>query len=182
MRSLPTYLFEQKQLHSCHAEMIEVLRSHFDALTQLKAVSGKRKAFENHLNLLIKKGPEVEDSNFRVLGTVLAGDEGVPDKSNYEIDLRLVCQEKCESKHAVNVELCIQNREAIGTNFLKLEVFAKLNPEIEHLGVLLCPDRRYFKESNMDAAYGDDDEYIVAHQLSYHTVMASKMLILTLGD
>ena len=182
MRTLPTYLFDQNQIQGCHAEMIEVLRSHFDALTQLKAVSGKRKAFANHLNLMIKRGSEVEESNFKILGTVLAGQEGVPDKSNYEIDLRIVCQEKCGSKHAVNVELCIQNREAIGTNFLKLEVFAKLNPEIEHIGVLLCPDRRYFKESNMDAAYGDDDEYIVAHQLSYHTVMSSKMLILTLGD
>jgi len=182
MRSLPTYLFDQNKIHSCHAEMIELLRSHFDALTQLKAVSGKRKAFENHLNLLIEKGREVEESNFRILGSVLAGEEGVPDKSNFEIDLRIVCKETCGLKHAVNVELCIQNREAIGTNFLKLEVFANLNPEIDHIGLLLCPDRRYFKESNMDAAYGDDDEYIVAHQLSYHTVMASKMLILTLGD
>lgn len=182
MRSLPTYLFNQDNLHSCHAEMIEVLRSHFEALSQLKAVSGKRKGFENHLKSLIEKGKENAESNSKILGSVLAGEEGVPNKSNYEIDLRIVCNENCGSKHAVNVELCIQNREAIGTNFLKLEVFANLNPETDHIGVLLCPDRRYFKESNMDAAYGDDDEYIVAHQLSYHTVLTSKMLILTLGD
>ena len=182
MRSLPTYLFDVSEVHSCQAQMIDRLRSHFDQLTQLRAVSGKRKAFEGHLNQLIKNGAEVEDSRFKILGSVLAGDEGVPNKSNYEIDLRMVCDEKCGSKHAVNVELCIQNREAIGTNFLKLEVFAKLNPNMDHIGVLLCPDRKYFKESNMDAAYGDDDEYIVAHQLSYHTVMESRMLILTLGD
>ena len=182
MRSLPTYLFDQNEMHSCHSEMISVLRSHFDDLTQLKAVSGKRKAFENHLNALVKRGGEFAESNLEFFGNVLAGEEGVPDKSNFEIDIRIVCRGNCGLKHTVNVELCIQNREAIGTNFLKLEVFAKLNPDMDHLGILICPDRRFFKESNMDSAYGDDDEYIVAHQLSYHTVMSSKMLILSLGD
>ncbi len=182
MRTLSTFLFDENSLDDCHADMLELLRTHMSELSQLKAVSGKRKAIESHLDALTKKNDVLGRFGFQASTSVLAGDEGVPSKAIHEIDLQLVCNSLCGSTHSFNVELCVSNREAIGTNFLKLEVFAVTQPELKHLGVLLCPDRKYYKESNMDPSYGDDDEYIISHQLAYHNVLQAQLVVLSIGD
>jgi len=168
-------------MHQCHAEMLVLFRNHMSELPNLKAISGKRKAFEAHLGGFKEIGI-LNDVGLQARTRVLAGDEGVPAKAIHEIDLQIVCNSACGFLHSFNVELCVSNREAIGTNFLKLEVFSSSNPQLSHLGVLLCPDRKYFKESNMDPSYGDDDEYIIAHQLAYHNVLQGQLVVLTIGD
>ncbi len=182
LRTLSTFLFDQSELDACHADMMELLRNHMSELSQLKAVSGKRKAIETHLDGLVKKHDVLGKLGIQAKTSVLSGDEGVPPKAIHEIDLQLVCNSTCGATHSLNIELCVSNREAIGTNFLKLEVFSATNPNLTHLGVLLCPDRKFYKESNMDPSYGDDDEHIISHQLSYHNVLESRLVVLTLGD
>jgi hypothetical protein len=182
MRSLSTFLFDESNVHTCHFALLEVLRGHIDQLSYLKAVSGKRKALESHLQSLSLSTKSPSYSNFSVITEVLAGDDGIPSKAIHEIDMVLICDSSCGETHSLDVELCVSNREAIGTNFLKLEVCAKSKPEYLHLGVLLCPDRKYFKTSNMDPSYGDDDEYIIAHQLAYHNVLKADLVVLSIGD
>ncbi len=182
MRTLSTFLFDESQLDPCHSDMLELLRNHMSELSQLKAVSGKRKAIESHLDGLAQNSDRLGKSGFQARTSVLSGDEGAPSKAIHEIDLQLLCNSACGATHSFNVELCVSNREAIGTNFLKLEVFAVTKPEFRHLGVLLCPDRKYYKESNMDPSYGDDDEYIISHKLAYHNVLESDLVVLTIGD
>ena len=182
MRSLTTFLFDESNLNACHSALLKVLRDHMDELSYLKAVSGKRKALENHLQSLSSTPTIPKDLGFTAITEVLAGDDGIPSKAIHEIDMVLICDSSCEKVHSLNVELCVSNREAIGTNFLKLDVYAYSKPEYLHLGVLLCPDRKYFKTSNMDPSYGDDDEYIIAHQLAYHTVLKADLVVLSIGD
>jgi hypothetical protein len=159
-----------------------MLREHMIGLPQSRAVTGKRKAIERHLSDLGKSTSNLSLRGFTAREGVLSGDEGVPSKSIFEIDLQLVCDSRCGSSHALNVELCVQNREAIGTNILKLDVIARTASHQSHVGVLVCPNRKYFKESNMDSSYGDDDEYLVSYQLAYHNVLTSPVMVLTIGD
>lgn len=182
MRTLSTFLFDEAKLQACHANMLDLLRSHMTELSQLKAVSGKRKVIEGHLDGLPKRTDLLGKFALQARKSVLAGDLGVPSKAIHEIDLQLVCSSMCGASHSLNVELCVSNREAIGTNFLKLEVFAVTHPDLEHLGVLLCPDRKFYKESNMDPSYGDDDEYIISYQLAYHNVLDAQLVVLSVGD
>jgi hypothetical protein len=163
-------------------DLLDMLRKHFGELSQLKAVSGKRKALETHIDALAKKVDELTSLGVASKTGVLAGDEGIPSKAIHEIDLQLICNQSCGSKHSLNVELCVSNREAIGTNYLKFEVFDRINPGVNHLGVLVCPNRKYFNESNMDRSYGDDDEYVISHQLAYHNVLEASLVVLTIGD
>jgi hypothetical protein len=182
MRSLPTALFEESVLNDCHVKLLQGLRTHFEDLPQLKAVASKRKAFEEHIKTLLKKPNLFDGFAGRVSSDVRAGDSGVPGQAIFKVDAQIECNRLCGGRHSMNIELCIQNREAIGTNFLKLETLANLESSSDHLGVLICPDAKYFASSNMDSSYADDDEYIVAFKLAYHRILKSKMIVLTVGD
>ena len=182
MRSLSNALFDDSELDVCHVTLIDVLRTHFEDLPQLKAVSGKRKAFEDHLKTFARRADLLEKTVGRMTTGLKAGDHGVPGQSIFKVDLQVECNGLCGAIHAINVELCVQNREAIGTNYLKLEILGLLQQDKNSIGILICPDSRFFAASNMDSAYADDIEYIVAYKLSYHQVLKTKMLVLSLGD
>lgn len=182
MRSSPNAMFDESELHACHQNLMTGLRNHFHQLPQLKAVFGKRKAFEGHLKALSLNTDVFEGHEGKVTLNLRAGDPGIPNQAIFKVDMQIECNGLCGQNHTLNIELCIQNREAIGTNFLKLETLAQLQPATNPIGVLICPDSRYFAASNMDGAYADDDEYIVAFKLSYHHLLKSKLLVLSMGD
>ena len=182
MRSLPTYLFDENSMSSCHRDLLAGLRRHFDDLPHLKAVAGKRKAFESHLKAIENASGMLDSVAGNMSFNLIAGDSGIPAQAVFKVDLQIKCDSRCGNVHCLDIELCIQNREAIGTNFLKLELLAGLQPEADHVGVVICPDSRYYATSNMDSAYADDDEYVVAHKLAYHHVLKHKMVVLSVLD
>lgn len=166
----------------CHSNMLSLVEKHFHQLAQHKATSGKRKAIDTHLNLLLETNSGLVENGFFAKGPIVSGDSGIPKKATHVVDLQILCNKSCGDTHCLNLQLCIANREALGTNFLKLEVLAMVEPEKSHLGVLVVPNRKYFEQSNMDPGYGDDGEYNIAYKLAYHNVFESEMALISLGD
>ena len=99
-------------------------------------------------------------------------------------DAKFICNGECKSIHVINIVMCLNNREAIGTNFLKLEVAALAEirkfQEVEVLdsnllGVLITFDRDVLALGNWDPAYADSSEYSAGMRKFYKTLFNSNI-------
>lgn len=156
----------------CQSQMVRLLEEHFESLESGRAIQGKSNALRTHLNRLTDVDQPLE-GRFRATSKVSVSNRGAPDRASFRVDLRLECLTGCERTHFLNVELCLNNREAIGTNILKPEIMARTHKGENHAGLLICASRDLLLSGNWDASYADDSEYLVAYKLVYHSVMSA---------
>jgi hypothetical protein len=173
-------------LHNCHLDLISHLKVSLEKIDVQKALSERSKTFKVEIEnafrsdslILWKKQPVFSSPEFH----------DVP--AGLQIDARGVCTGNCNSFHEVNIVLCLNNREIIGTNFLKLEVSAQ--EEIRNhssrkiydsniLGLLITFDDSILKAGNWDPAYGDANEYTFAYQFAYRGLIKSNIISLQLN-
>lgn len=102
----------------------------------------------------------------------------------FAIDAKFICDGACKSIHVINIVICLNNREAIGTNFLKLEVAAlseiRKFQEVEVLdsnilGVLMTFDRDVLALGNWDPSYADSSEYSAGMRKFYKALFNSNI-------
>lgn len=118
----------------------------------------------------------------------LKGFEWIPrtrdGQAPFSIDGRYVCNGECNSMHILNIVICLNNREAIGTNFLKLEVAAlseiRRFQETEVvdsniLGVLISLDRDVLTWGKWDPSYADSSEYSGGMRKFYKSLLKSNI-------
>lgn len=82
----------------------------------------------------------------------------------------------------VPVEVAFNNREAVGTNFLKLEAFAR-HLDLRHrcpFGILVTPTRSLLEFGGWDAAYADNLEYEALRMNLYKPVLSLPVVIIEL--
>lgn len=170
-----------ENLSQCHTQMVQIVVNHFDSLETRKAIQGKSGSLRNHLSKLSKSG-EVFETGFRANSKVKVSNRGAPDRASFLLDLQIECTSACDVTHVLNVELCLNNREAIGTNILKPEIMARSSVNQLHAGMLICPSRSLLLSGNWDASYGDDSEYLVAYKLVYEPVLEHPLGLLQLSD
>jgi len=107
----------------------------------------------------------------------------------YTLDFRARCQSKCGSVHVVNFVICLSNREAIGSNILKLELAAQeiiLNSQGEKLsdenilGVLITFTDHLLRAGVWDLVYATSTDYTWAYKNAYANLTKSRFLGLKL--
>ncbi len=105
----------------------------------------------------------------------------------FGIDAQLTCESKCGSLHLLNLVVCLNNREAIGTNFLKLEAAALAEirktqayeiSDSNLLGVLITFDRDVLAQGKWDNSYADAGEYSAGFKKYYRPFLKSNILSL----
>ena len=106
-------------------------------------------------------------------------------QAQFQIDAQYHCDNKCGTEHIVNFVLCLNNREAIGTNFLKLEIAAlkeiRLATKYELtddniLGIIISLDRDLLDKGGWDPAYADASEYSNAGKTFYRQLLKSNVI------
>jgi hypothetical protein len=107
--------------------------------------------------------------------------------ANYRIDAVLDSEVtlECNHRHRIYLEICFDNRQAIGTNLLKFhaasEIF-NIEPNRKSLAILVCADNRTLKKHNWDSSAASSEEYEFAIRTPYSTVITEMPLLLTLRD
>lgn len=117
----------------------------------------------------------------------LVGIDAIPSNlhnQNYVIDFSSDYQsEVCSERHRVLLEICFDNRQAIGTNIFKLETAAKNFREKtggDAVGIIICGDRKSLKVGGWDAGVADEEEYQVALGTAYGDYLSSSISLLVL--
>ncbi|MEY4533541.1 MAG: hypothetical protein RI926_1310 [Actinomycetota bacterium] len=110
---------------------------------------------------------------------IVDSSSGISQKSIFKLDGvgNCIC-----GKHKIGIILCLNNREAIGTNFLKAELsdrfFASNNKDEESACVLLCLSRETLNLGGWDKSYADATEYIEAFRGAYSNFIKSPISVL----
>jgi len=102
----------------------------------------------------------------------------------FQVDAVYRCSGECKSMHVINIVICLFNREAIGTNFLKLEISAlaeiRTYQKVEMadsniLGILLTFDKDLLALGRWDNSYAASSEYTVGLRKFYKPFMRSNI-------
>jgi hypothetical protein len=89
----------------------------------------------------------------------------------------------CPSRHRLQVEVCFDNRQAVGTNIFKLEASARAyqnRTSGSALSLIVCGDRKYLKNGGWDAGVADEDEYQIAIDTAYEGYVTTNIALLVL--
>jgi hypothetical protein len=104
--------------------------------------------------------------------------------ANYDLDWHLTfdCAHHAD-KHAIALELAFDNRQAIGTNLLKLEAassrFSKSANRL-HLGVLLTATKTALKNGGWDGGIASSEEYENAVLHCYDQVLKRSIMVMSI--
>ena len=173
------------ELEKCHKNLVEELKTNLSSVDIQRGLRNRSRS----LKMEIRKSNS-SSSAFKWVKHSIFSDRSLGKASaGYLLDARAECLRNCGSFHQVNIVICLNNREAICTNFLKLEVAAV--QEIRNhqnqaltdknvLGLLITLDRELLNFGGWDGAYADSTEYILAYNLAYKSVIKSQIVGLQL--
>ena len=102
-------------------------------------------------------------------------------RTGFEVDfLKIFRETPCGQAHPAVMELAFDNRQAIGTNLLKLEVAAAgaQNTSQIGFGILVCPGDNILKVRGWDGAVGASSEYESAIRDGYSGILKSSKALL----
>lgn len=104
--------------------------------------------------------------------------------SNYDLDwlLAFECSHHNE-RHAIALEYAFDNRQAIGTNLLKLETAANRFAKDEnrlHLGVVLTATKTALKNGGWDNGIASSEEYENAVLHCYDQVLKRSIMVMSI--
>lgn len=106
----------------------------------------------------------------------------------FQLDGIYTCTKRCGNVHSADIVIGLNNREAIGTNFLKLEssrqrriYYAQKSNEKEYsVSFILTLNRKILDYGKWDNSYADTDEYIESFRKVYRGLLNSNYFILDL--
>jgi hypothetical protein len=158
---------------SCHQKMWELLKDSLEEMDFNAAVKNRSISFKEELKISTKS-----INNFNWIARTRDG------QAPFQIDAQFHCDKKCGTTHVANLVICLNNREAIGSNFLKLEIAAlreiRLNKvEIDDsnvVGFLVTLSRELLDEGGWDPSYADSSEYANAAKTIYKPILRSNIL------
>lgn len=104
--------------------------------------------------------------------------------ANLRID-KIVKFSSDNQEHFVNIELALNNREASGTNLLKLESITQIQNArgaASSLGILICLTKSLKDSAEMDKSYATAADYSEFMGKSWKIVIKSRILIIELHD
>ncbi len=170
-----------EEIHSCHKELLEDLKSNIENIDAKVALSERSKSLKSEIERSQEDVPRILWKKT----SVLASKQMLEVPATLQLDAEAKCSGKCGSIHFINIVLCLNNREGIGTNYLKLEVAAQnqiRNTQIESisdeniLGVMITLDQSILKAGSWDSAYADANEYTFSFQKAYKGLIKSNIV------
>ena len=169
------------ELDPCLQNLWSEIKEIFQSLDVRSAIRQRSESFKS----AVSQGVDGK-SNFAWEKSSVFHDPNLLDVAAiYRLDGTSTCKRECLSLHKVNLVLCLNNRESIGTNFLKLEVAAqediRNNKQFELfdrnvLGVLVSFNESLLKEGTWDASYASADEYTFAFKHAYRGIVKSNIM------
>ena len=172
-------------METCHQDLWNEMKAIFETLDVRNALRQRSESLKNEVSAGMSGHP-----NLHLEKSSIFYDPSLLDvPAIYRLDGRGTCSEKCGTHHKLNLVLCLNNRESIGTNFLKLEIAAQEDIRNHKgreifdrnvLGVLITFNEGLLKAGGWDASYASSDEYTFAYKHAYRQIIKSNVIGLQL--
>jgi hypothetical protein len=154
---------------------VESLCRHLGRISRKEVLTHKSRSLKRSL---ADYSPKVLQE---ISGSIKPETEGRP-PANLRLDKVLSTK---DGTQFLNIELCLNNKEAAGTNYLKMSSAAKfqLKKGAEFsLGLLLVPTRELLELGGWDSVYGDSSEYSHYFKEGYQESLFGRFLIIELSS
>lgn len=170
-------------LHPCLLKQWDLIKELFQSLDVRSAINQRSESFKTAINQGRTKNLQWEKSS------VFYSPALIDPPAIYKLDGRGYCEGLCGGVHKVNIVLCLNNKEILGTNFLKLEIAAQedlrnfKNASLYDeniLGILVTFSEGLLKEGKWDNSYANSDEYSFAYKHAYRAFLRSNILSMQL--
>lgn len=170
------------EMPQCLTQIISNLKSEMQAIDANSSIANRSESLKSALTSQVKAVNWNKKSLFDA--PELADAPAI-----FKLDGIATCNESCGSYHQANIVICLNNREIIGTNFLKLEVAAieaiRNHPKFaiydqNILGVLITLDEDLLRTGNWDRSYASSDEYKFAFKHAYKGLLKANIISLQL--
>ena len=161
-------------------ELIDLLKNSFVPLQVNDVILRKSEAISSFFSKLNLGAQYEVASNIPI--TLQEGSSRV--LANLRID-KIVKISSNDQEHFVNIELALNNREATGTNLLKLESISQIQTArgaASSLGILVCLTKSLKDSADMDKSYATAADYSEFMNKSWKIVIKSRILIIELHD
>ena len=168
-------------VNPCFRRMIDIIREQFQSIDSASLIRQRSESFKKVLADSFESVSEITWSKSSVFRNPAMSD--VP--AIFKLDGHAECDRTCQTIHRINFVLCLNNRESIGTNFLKLEIAAldlirnsRDNSLYDEniLGILLTLDSSVLETGKWDSSYAAASEYTFAFKHAYKNLLNSNML------
>jgi hypothetical protein len=162
--------------HRCFGEKLEELRSQFESIKFSGLIDSKpstQQVREKSDSMLTS-----DKWNHRVLIT-----EDFPagvSKANYEVDYQTqyTC-ESCNRPHQLSLELGFDNRQAVGSNLLKMDS-ANSGFNGESISIIVVTNSKGRESGRWDNSVAIDYDYSWAYRKAYSKYFKTVILLLTI--
>jgi hypothetical protein len=183
IRTLNEHLnYEETDLSPCHRDLLNSITLGIETIDGESAISERSTSFKNSLK-------SQTSSNFlRWAKRSIFANRALADvDAIYEIDAQIKCDESCGGQHFINLVICLNNREILGTNFLKLDVAAsdliRNNSKVRLfddniLGVLITLSETTLRRGNWDRSYASGADYSWAFRNVYQSNIRAHIVII----
>jgi metal-responsive CopG/Arc/MetJ family transcriptional regulator len=170
------------EMPQCLVQIVSKLKSEIQAIEANSSISNRSESLKSALT------SQVNSVNWNKK-SLFDAPELADAPAIFKLDGISVCNELCGSYHQANIVICLNNREIIGTNFLKLEVAAieaiRNHPKFaiydkNILGVLVTLDENLLRTGNWDRSYASSDEYKFAFKHAYKGVLKANIISMQL--
>jgi hypothetical protein len=168
-------------LEECHLNLVRNVRTSSEAVNRNSILANKGKALNQHF---FRQGKSFSPFAFEDKFQISAGTFPQSAKSNAIVNLFGKCDQSCGQTHLAAVEWCVDNRIAIGANFLKHEVLHRRfgSDSAQYLGVLIALDSELIIASGMSSAVASASEYLVHYEELYQPMITSSLAVINLRD
>jgi hypothetical protein len=175
--------FDHNNLPQCFEEMLNDIEKSINRMAVVAAVESRSASFKKNLADSLPRNSNLQLGKTSVLDVIRLAGAG----ATLELDGRQSCSRKCGTKHVLGLVLCLNNRETIGTNFLKLEVFSRNSRhpadkseyfDENRLGVMVTFSRELLKLGKWDPSYADSTEYSFSFKNAYSQILNSKIVLI----
>jgi hypothetical protein len=160
---------------TCFEPLISELSSIFEHMSLPELLGNRTRGIQKTLEDGRLSKTRISWGKFTTVGP----STGVSQKSILKLDGVGSCS--C-GKHIISIVLCLNNREAIGTNLLKVELannFFSINSATqETTGVMICLSRETLNLGGWDKAYADASEYAESFRGAYFQLVKNPLVVL----
>jgi len=169
------------EVEPCHESTWNEMKDIFQSLDVRNSLRQRSESFKNEVSSGMASHPSLQWEKSSIFH-----DSGLLDvPAIYRLDGRGSCSGACGSRHKMNLVLCLNNRESIGTNFMKLEIAAQEDIRNQKgreifdkniLGILVTFNEGLLKAGGWDASYASSDEYTFAYKHAYRQIIRSNIV------
>ena len=175
--SKPIGVFDD--IPNCEFKFLRELSRSVEKLRPIELVEGRTRSLKKHISEFVSE--IAADNNLELSDSFSLCDDSYPDSphANLRLDYLFECRSDETGRHVFGLEICLDNRIALGTNVLKAKALDRIHPSSDTIMFVL--ERTLLDSGGWDPAYADSEIYERDISHFYSKLISEQLTLFSVG-